>query len=137
MPTAGGDCEKGLSMIIKVLGKWRSLRCVVLSESMVVLLLYIREGVAWYKERNRVPQLYTVYSGKLSREKKRSCFGTKREFHGENLPPAYTQRILLNFAEKTFADGSETAKNAKESFGIHVHATRVANAQSIYSSHDQ
>ena len=81
------------------------------------------------------------------RGRKLSHFGTKREFRGENfrgllqsnyyvgLALTHAQctriciyvtcalRISLNFAEKTFADGSETAKDAKffslQSFPLH------------------
>ena len=60
----------------------------------------------------RIPENY--------RGKERSRFGTKREFRGENfcgfLRSNYYTHMQVrpqNFEEKTFMDGSETAKNAK------------------------
>ena len=52
-----------------------------------------------------------LHSGKLS------CFVTKREFCGENFRGFCSTPIILwvrpqSFADKTFTDGSETARNA-------------------------
>ena len=51
------------------------------------------------------------------RGRKQSRFGTKREFCRENfrglLRSNYNVGVATTFAEKTFTDGSETAKNEK------------------------